>query len=338
MQALFLLGLNDSRTIAVTGYDEQGELLYNWKGNASFHKYLDIPPEDKKFISIVWNAEPVRQVTRPNIIVNCINDPDTCGKSLSIAIEMVTAIAAKWPGVALFNDPSKIAATSRDAIYNAFHAQPGLRIPKVIRIRPDSVEAVLREAIVQQIGFPFLIRTCGSHQAENLIKIDGPDDRKKLERYAYDGSEFYLTSYADYRGTDGLYRKGRLVIIGGEVFPRHYMTGEDWLVHGDLHQTYMAFDQPARQAEEDFIRNFRRMIAPRALASLQAIYEYIGLDYLGFDFAVMPNGDLLIFEINPAQNPFLTLDFKNFPYMASVRERIIRGLKEAVMRKTSLSA
>ena len=57
------------------------------------------------------------------------------------------------------------------------------------------------------------------------------------------------------------------------------------------------------------------------------------LHYLGFDFAIMKNGNALIFEINPAQNTFSTLDFKYFPYMQSVRDNIINGFNEAVIKK-----
>ena len=67
--------------------------------------------------------------------------------------------------------------------------------------------------------------------------------------------------------------------------------------------------------------------------SIQQIYKNSGLDYLGFDFAIMADKSIVIFEINPAQNPFIKLNEKDFPYMTIVRQNIIKSLGEAVANK-----
>ena len=77
------------------------------------------------------------------------------------------------------------------------------------------------------------------------------------------------------------------------------------------------------------------MISENALKSLKQIYKLSGLDYLGFDFAIKPDGSVVIFEINPAQNPFISLNPEIFPYMPSVRENIISAFNNHVRNLVS---
>ena len=261
-KATFLFGLPDSRTVTVSGYAKDSTLSYSWDGNTDFHNYVEIPAQDCSHIFIIWHAEPPRKITRPNVLINCINDPDINGNSLKKAVDIKNSIIGRWPDVAVFNDPEKIWNTSRDRIYELYRNLPHLKIPRTIRLKPDSDDNVIKLAEVAGLKMPFIMRPCGTHQSEGLNLIT---NKKQLERYAYDGREFYIAEFVDYRAANGLYHKARLVMIGDEIYPRHYMTGQDWMVHGDLHADYMANDEASKKAEENFINNFESIIKPEAL-------------------------------------------------------------------------
>ena len=331
-KATFILGVPDHKMVKVGGVDKKGGLIYRIEGNAEFHNYLKIPQENKQNLLIVWSEKPITQIGATNIIINCITDPDSTGKSLRKAAQMTNAIKKQYPHIPIFNDPARVRDTSREKIYQKYNGLPGVYIPKVVRIKPKSATNVLQLAHENNFKFPFLVRSCGSHESRNFYLIN-KDNIELLEKFAYDGSELYLTEFVDYKSNDGLYHKARLVIIGGKICPRHYMTGESWMVHGDLHETYMANNETAKKDEFLFINNFRKIVSKQALDSFMEIYKQSGLDYLGFDFAIKQDGSVLIFEINPAQNPFIKLNHDDFPYMKDTRNNIIQSLNDAVILK-----
>jgi glutathione synthase/RimK-type ligase-like ATP-grasp enzyme len=329
-KATFLFGLPDSRAVRVGGVDNKGDLVYSWPGNSDFNNYIKTPGLTKKFISVIWHAEPQRNIEKPDIIINCINDADISKKSLNIAIQITNSIRQRWPDVKVFNNPSAIARTTRDKIYEQFHHLPDLYIPKVIRIAPSGADEVLELAAKAKLDFPFLMRECGAHESTGLQVIRNQEDRVRLEKYAYDGREFYLTEFVNNKNSEGFYNKVRFVIIGGKIYARHFMTSPQWMVHADVHYHYMAENEAAKKAEQNFIGNYKTIISSQALAALEKINADLGLDYLGFDVAPMPDGRLLVFEINVAQNALLSIDFEKFPYMKENKERIVQGLNDTV--------
>ena len=332
--AIFILGLPDNKEVKVIGYDPSGQLILSWDGNADFHNNVKEPDIINSHISIVWFAEPTRQVKKPDIVINCINDADICGNSLKKATEMITQIKSKWPETIVFNQPEKVLETSRDRIYQLYKHLPGIYIPKALKITPNSADEVLQLAKDNQIDFPFLMRPSGSHQSDGLQRIDSIEDAaKKLELYAYDGRSFYITEFVDYQSPDGLYYKSRLTIMNGKINSRHHMMGPEWMVSGTVRDKLMAFSDSMKASEENFVKNYRSMINQESLDTLLEIYNLSGLDYLGFDFAIMPDKSLLIFEINPAQNCFLKPNVEIFPYMGQVQDILVAELNSSIREK-----
>jgi len=333
INAVFLIGLPDSKELSVAGYNTDGKLVYSWNGNGDFHAQIT----NKKILShklnLIWFEDNKYKTPNPDIIVNCINDSDICSQSLKKAENLINSIKAKLPKVKVFNAPEFVAQTTRDSIYKNYQDLPGIYIPKTIRIKPASPLNLIEEVKKNGMNFPFLVRACGAHQSESLQLIKSESDISKLEIYAYGEKEYYVTEFVDYKNDKGLYKKARLLIMNGRILPRHYMTGEDWMVHGNLHEEYMASRDSCKKDEINFLHNYRKMISTEALESLKTIYKKSGLDYLGFDFAIMPDKSLLIFEINPAQNVFIKLDEKSFPYMKKVSSEMVEMLNKTIYIK-----
>jgi len=63
--------------------------------------------------------------------------------------------------------------------------------------------------------YPFIIRPIGSHAGHDLMKIDTENAlREYLEKV--DSEKFYVSKFVDYRSSDGLFRKYRVVLIEGK--------------------------------------------------------------------------------------------------------------------------
>lgn len=333
INAIFLIGLPDNRELLAHSYNSDGKLLYVWNGNSDFHAQIINKDIVVDKLNIIWFENIEYKTAKPDIIVNCINDADICFESLKKAEQLIDSLKARLPKIEVFNAPQFIINTRRDSIYQNYKDLPQIHIPKTIRITPKSPSQVILELEKNGMNFPFLIRACGAHQSESLQLIADKSDIKKLEIYAFDKKEYYLTEFVDYKSEDGLYKKARLLIIDGKIMPRHYMTGESWMVHGNLHEEYMASRNQCKKDEIYFLQNYQKMISRDALESLKTIYKRSQLDYLGFDFAIMPDKSLLIFEINPAQNAFVKLSEQSFPYMKKVSYEMAEMLSKAIYKK-----
>lgn len=332
----FIIGLPDNRVVIVDGINKNGEPKHLWSGNTQLHNAIQGDNFIKDYTTIIWNADPSRNIRVPNLVVNCISDADICSKSLKRAIEITEGIAKQFPKTYIYNDPKKVLKTTRDYIYNHFHHLENIVIPKAIRALPSSAEEVFAIAQNNKINFPFLMRPCGSHQSEGLQLIKSENDLNKLHKYAFDGGEYYITEFVDNKHSDGLYKKARLVIIEGELFARHYISYPNWLVEGKAHFDYMPQNQDTKVIEKNFLENFKEILGAKVIGDLFKIYKEIGLNFLAFDVDIMPNGKLLVFEINLAQNIFLDVDMKNFGYMKDSADKIRAALKKSVLDKVLL--
>ncbi len=111
---------------------------------------------------------------------------------------------------------------------------------------------------------------------------------------ALSGDTCYITRFHDYRGHDGWYRKYRLVFVGGAVFPVHLAIGADWL----LHYWRATMTGWMRDEEDAFLADHKRVFTGRAADALVAIGRRLGLDFAGLDCALLPDGQVLVFEAN----------------------------------------
>ena len=111
------------------------------------------------------------------------------------------------------------------------------------------------------------------------------------------GEELLAIAPLDARGADGGFRKYRAMLIGGAPYPLHLAISANWKVH--YFTADMATDDGHRAEEAAFLADLPGVIGPRAVAALDAIAAELALDYAGVDFAVAPDGRLLLFEANP---------------------------------------
>lgn len=269
------------------GYDPPRFVI---NGTASFLHFL---PELESRARQLWLVSgdwpktlPVRRVP----IINYMADPDIYGPVLRKADSLVQRV-----GKPAFNAPAAVLRTGRDQVSAGLAGLPGVRMPRTIRTpapdRASLIETIAREGL----AFPLLIRPAGAHGGIGMIKVDRPEDLATAKIRLDDGP-LYITEFIDFADADGFYRKARLVVVGQEVFLRHLLIGEGWLLHADRRA-------PNTQDEERaFLAAFAEVTRPAILPAVTAIAEALALDYFGIDCSIRPDGSLLVFEANACMN------------------------------------
>jgi hypothetical protein len=220
---LFIEGVADDGLVRVQApkpNSSDKNLKFFSTGSLQHSVHIALPRTTNQTMLMVGGSEQQFNVRIPLAIVNCIVDPDSSTQALVKASKLIARIQqlAKQP-VPVINPVISIRKTCRDLIYDAFHKLPGVVVPRTIRITPNSVVDVVKQIDKSGIALPFLIRPAGKHGGFGLQQIEdfSAKEKKKLERYAYDGGHFYVTEWVDFKHADGLYRKSPYDIVDGHA-------------------------------------------------------------------------------------------------------------------------
>jgi hypothetical protein len=238
-----------------------------------------------------------------------------------------------WPRPVMNGRAELIAALSRDGVASRFAGHPSILCPATRRVDRSTLEAVAGglplRALHDGLAYPIIVRPTGSHAGNGLQKVNGPTE---LAAYLADlsAAEFFIASFFDYSGDDGLFRKLRVVFVRGRPFVSHMAVSARWMVH------YLNADMgdAANRAEEAVaMETFDQGFAVRHRAAFEALTEAFGLDYYGIDCAETRDGRLLVFEadvamIVHAMDPEDAYPYKK-PAMAKLFSGFVAGMSQA---------
>jgi glutathione synthase/RimK-type ligase-like ATP-grasp enzyme len=240
-----------------------------------------------------------------------------------LALDRVGRLVAAWPRPVL-NRPDRIALLSRERLHAVLASAPGLLIPVTTRLERARLEQLRRgevepRALLPDAAFPLILRPVGSHAGHGLQKLD---DRAALAGYLKERPEpfFYASPFIDYRSSDGLFRKYRIVFIEGRPYGCHMAITDQWMIY--YLNANMKESALKRAEEERFMTRFDVDFARRHGAALAAIAEHVGLDYFGIDCAETAGGRLLIFEADIAMIVHAMDDPRIFPYKVPQMRKI----------------
>ena len=252
-------------------------------GNIPTQNFLD----DRIFEITVLYAEfydPTQPLPSHVLVFNAIGDADLCGEALARAADIV--VRTKAP---IVNPPARVATPGRVA--NAHRLAPiaGVRAPAIRQVARVALQAA------PDFPYPLLLRAPGYHTGQHFVRVERPEDFAAAAANL-PSDELLAIEYLDARGGDGMARKYRVMIIDGVLYPLHLAISRDWKVH--YFSAAMADDAAYRVEERRFLENMPAVLGKRALAALSAIGRELGLDYAGVDFALAPDGSVLLFEAN----------------------------------------
>lgn len=236
--------------------------------------------------------------------------------------------SARWPQQ-VHNRPGRIAATRREQAHQLLGQAPGLHVPVSVRLTRAQLEALAGEparlvTLLPDAAFPIILRPVDSHAGNGLEKIDGAGE---IGTYlaTHPQAEFFLSRFVDYRGSDGQYRKYRVVLIDGLPYAGHMAISAHWMVH---YLNAGMTDCPDKRCEEErFMRTFDQGFAARHGAALRTIAQRYGLDYLVIDCAETPDGRLLVFEVDPSAVLHAMDPTDLFPYKPAQMRKVFTAFR-----------
>jgi GNAT superfamily N-acetyltransferase/glutathione synthase/RimK-type ligase-like ATP-grasp enzyme len=218
------------------------------------------------------------------LIVNAIGDADRCDEALRCAERLLAGVA-----VPPINSPTRVRATGRVETARRLAGIPDVVAPKTVAFRGSAIPAA------EGLGFPLLLRAPGFHTGQHFVYVANRDALATAAA-GLPGDELLAIQYLDARGPDGMARKYRAMFIDGAVYPLHLAISADWKVH--YFTAAMAENSAYRDEERRFLDDMPGVLGSRAMTALAAIGAALGLDYAGIDFALTPDGSVIVFEAN----------------------------------------
>ena len=141
---------------------------------------------------------------------------------------------------------------------------------------------------------------------------------------------FYVSSFVDYRGYDGLFRKCRIVLIDGHAYAAHLAISKHWMVN--YINSHMEKSSRKRAEEALFMAHFNEGFARRHAAALKAIYDRLQLDYVVIDCAETTDGQLLLFEVDNAAIVHANDPMDVFPYKQPQMRKVFDAFRKMLGR------
>jgi len=280
----------EARTILVRPYRGAGrpcrvlELVSAVGGNVPTRFLLDQERFDVSVLAVESRAAS-GPLPAHDLVFNAVGDADLCGPALKAAEAVLRRSQA--PAV---NPPARVRPTGRAEIAERLAGVLGVIAPKVVKTRREDLTAA-----AHAFALPLLMRSPGFHTGRHFVRVDQRADIEALAA-GLPGDELLLIQHLDARDARGRFRKYRVMMIDGRLYPLHLAISEDWKVH---YFTADMAERPDHRAEEEaFLTDMDAVLGERAVAGLQAIAERLALDYGGVDFGLGPNGDILLFEAN----------------------------------------
>jgi hypothetical protein len=241
-------------------------------------------------------------------------------------------LLANWSVPILNNAPGRISALTREGVYAMFAGERSILAPPTVRTDRGTLQLLADGLIglpmlLPQDCYPIIVRPAGSHAGLGLEKVDS---RAALATYLKSRPEehFSLSTYVDYSGPDKLFRKQRIAFINGRPYPSHWATSEHWMVH--YLSAGMAEHAERREEEAAWMSGFESDFTVRHASAFDALHRRIGLDYFAIDCGEMPDGRLLLFEVDVAMIVHSMDPEAIFPYKKPAMRRLFAGFHDAL--------
>jgi hypothetical protein len=227
-----------------------------------------------------------RRHRRPDILINLISEPLACRRALE-RLQMII----QTHRLRVLNSVVAVRRSSRTALPQVLANIPKVHVPHTTRFIGD-VRDLGAHIASNGHRWPVLVRPAGTHGSQGLTKFDSLDAITGVECPT---SGLLVTDFVDFRSGDGLYRKYRMICVGGQIFRRHVIaTGSNWNVTGNARADMMADRPDLVTAEKDFLKGGPDELDRR----VARLFKIVGLDFGVIDFAVSDAGDIIVFELN----------------------------------------
>ncbi len=251
----------------------------------------------------------------------------------SAVLRNAARLLRDWQGPPVMNGtPERIDALSRDGVSRLLADAPALVAPPTARLDAAAFAALAAGetpvgAVLPGCGFPLVARPAGTHAGGGMVRAASPESLAAQLPVAT--GDVFLCPFVDYAGSDGLFRKQRVVFIRGKPFASHMAVSDHWIVH--YLSAGMMTDATRRREEEEWMETFDTGFAARHAGAFEELHARIGLDYFGIDCAELGDGRLLVFEVDVAMIVHDMDSDRIFPYKKPVMRKLFEAFQQALV-------
>lgn len=240
------------------------------------------------------------RIARPQTIINNIGSPEMFeGTEFGHLIER---IAAEFD-LPVINAPEKLRAVSRSGNYERIGETEHLIFPKTRPVAAGADPTAAAAALAKEMTFPLIIRDQVSHMGAAMHLASTEAEVAEALR-ALGGAAAYAIEYHDYPQADGLYYRYRIYRVRDQVTPSRIHCATSWNVHGKEHDSLKKTRPELGLAalEVQFWERPLELIPEPVWRALTQVLNDTGLDFVGCDFTMTPEGRAFIFEVNPSMH------------------------------------
>ena len=257
------------------------------------------------------------QMPRNGWIVNFCADPDEYARAMDFLQKL--ADDNKLP---VFNHPQGILNSRRDKAAALLEGVDGLTVPQCVRFSPKRPEDFQQVFADNGFTYPVLVRPAASQSGTELLRIEDDSGWDAIHGIPWGGRTMHMTQFVDFANADGEYLKVRAVCVGEQVYIRHILIADDWLVH--------AMDRTNAIVDREFDLHRQLTANPTFQAVVKEARKRIGLDFFGIDLGWRGDDDFVLFEANAAMS---ILSRAHMPeYRRPEYLKILKDIEEGVIR------
>ena len=268
-----------------------------------------------------------------DVYVNTVGCADLNPGDLQAMIRLV-----KYRGITnVINHPARLIETTRENNCIRLNKIDGVCFPQTEKFRLDAPpETVVRR--LDQLGFtyPLLVRIPGTQTGESLTRLD---DAKALAGHLAPlprGLDLYAIQFRDMPDAKGLHHKTRAFFIDGQFYPVANLTSDHWEIHSPDRYRVMSSSEETQIHEQRYLNDPESYFGADTLKRFYKIYDVIGLDFFGIDFTITPEGEIFIYETNPAMRHNYD-HIATFPYTEPHLRRISAAFQTMLENRVAKS-
>jgi tetratricopeptide (TPR) repeat protein len=254
-----------------------------------------------------------------DVVFNAIGDADSSRDALA-KVRLMLGRTHKH----ILNTPDYVAITGRVAQSTRLRDLEDVMMPKIVALSREEARTV---------ATPVLLRAPGFHAGEHFLRVDAPDELD-IAIAQLPGDELLAIEFLDTKERDGTYAKYRVMLVDGVLYPLHLAISPDWKVH--YFSAQMASDAAYRDREAQFLADPQGALGARTWAALERVAQTLFLKYAGIDFAVDPQGRIVVFETNATMAVRYPREEPMWAYRRPAVDAVLGAVREMLLRYSSI--